>query len=547
MLDTPAATTPRKVSLLAGAIFGFVITAAASAVFFLGNIFVTLPQPYLELFDRVARLIPGALITFGIDTMVAIFSRIPGVATDQASKAAEQALAVILFLILGAVFGMLVAAFCRAARRAPGAYLGAGLALIPAVGLLLLERFNTGAPNGPFTTSVWVLFVVVVAGMVIGTLLEAHASIKPKLVPDATPSDVPLNRARRRFLLQTSGSAAAVAIAGYGLGRLLYGQNTGVSGAAVASGGSGMPTATPMPANAPAGGFVAVPGTRLEVTPNDQFYRVDINTVVPTFDPAQWRLTVAGEVDGAFIINYDELLKLPSVEMDATLECISNPVGGGLISSTRWKGVTLKSILEKAKIRSNVKEIKFYSFDGYTESLPLESAMDERTLLAYATNGEPLRSEHGAPLRLFTPNRYGMKNPKWIEKIEAIPDTHNGYWEDRGWNKDAFVKSTSIIDVIAVENAKDMTVPVGGIAFAGSRGIAKVEVSADGGEWQPVTLKEPLAPLTWVLWRYDWVATKGYHTLTVRCTDGKGALQIQQEAPLHPDGASGYVSQSKMV
>jgi hypothetical protein len=175
------------------------------------------------------------------------------------------------------------------------------------------------------------------------------------------------------------------------------------------------------------------------------------------------------------------------------------------------------------------------------------SNLDERTLLAYATNDEPISAEHGYPLRLYVPNRFGMKNPKWIQQITAVSEPYFGYWEVRGWDKEAFVKSTSIFDVIAVDLKKDELIPVGGIAFAGDRGISKVEVQVDGGEWQPAQLKDPLSPLTWVLWRYEWPATKGYHTLTVRCTDGKGALQIETPAPLHPDGASGYVSKSQSV
>ncbi len=173
--------------------------------------------------------------------------------------------------------------------------------------------------------------------------------------------------------------------------------------------------------------------------------------------------------------------------------------------------------------------------------------MDERTLLAYATNGEALAPEHGFPLRLYTPDRYGMKNPKWITMIEAINAAENGYWTDRGWDKQAKVKITSVIDAISTDQAANGIVPVGGIAFGGARGISKVEVSVDNGPWQAATLKTPISPLTWSLWRFDWPATKGYHTLVVRTADGQGAAQIQDEAPLHPSGASGYVSKTMNI
>jgi DMSO/TMAO reductase YedYZ molybdopterin-dependent catalytic subunit len=545
------------VSIWRGAALGASVSAALAALFYIGHVLLTLPQPFFELFDRIARLLPGALITAAIDSMVMLFSRLPGVATDAASKAAEQTIAVVIFLLLGAVFGALTGFLMNRARRIPGAYAGALVALIPAIlTLVLLENFNTGAPQGPLVTSSWVLVAYLIAGIGLGSILETkpvlptQGAAQPGAASAASQPSSPRNvtvvgASRRTFIMQLGGTTA-LAVLGWGVGRFL-GTQPGATDSGAAAGNGLMPTATPMPTGAPTGTFVAVPGTRLEVTPNDQFYRVDINTVPPRIDPAQWTLTVGGQVDNMYILNYAELVKLPAVEQYATLECISNPVGGGLISTTRWKGVTLKSILERAKVRGGVVEIMFTSADGYTESLPLESAMDERTLLAYQTNDEPLAPEHGYPLRLYVPNRYGMKNPKWITKIEAITEPFEGYWKVRGWDKQAFVKSTSIIDVIAVDLAQGGVVPVGGIAFAGDRGIKLVEVSVDDGPWQAATLKEPLSPLNWVLWRLDWNATKGYHTLTVRCTDSKGALQIQESAPLHPTGASGYVSKSQSV
>lgn len=527
--------TPRRVSIVNGGLIGLLATTPLAAILYVGGQLMLLPQPYFELFDRVSRLLPGALITFGIDTMVAIFSRLPNVSTDVASKAAEQTLAVILFLVLGVVFGAAIAfVLNRAPKTIPGAYVGAGVALIPLVLTLLMERFNTGNANGPAVASSWILLAYVVWGLVVGVMLERWATLRQPT--DATTA--PTSTTRRAFLFQFGGAAIALTLVSWGAGRLLGSSGTsGAAGQTIAAG----PSPTPMPAGQ-TGGFVAVPGTRLEVTPNNQFYRVDINTIPPQVDQKAWTLTVGGSVAQAYTLSYEELLKLPSTEQDATLECISNPVGGGLISSTHWTGVKLSDILNKAQVNKSAVEIKFTCADGYTESLPMESAMDARTLLAYATNGEHLAPEHGFPLRLYTPNRYGMKNPKWITMIEAIDAPHNGYWEDRGWVKDAFVKSTSVIDAAPTDQIKDSLVPVGGIAFAGSRGISKVELSVDNGEWKAAQLKDPISPLTWRFWRLDVALPKGHHTVVVRCVDGDGKPQIQEEAPLHPSGASGYVS-----
>jgi DMSO/TMAO reductase YedYZ molybdopterin-dependent catalytic subunit len=544
---TPVA--PRRTPLLVGAFFGIAVTAVLMVVFYLGSIFMTMPQPYFDLFDKLARVLPGGLVTTAIETMVHLFSGMPGVAVDDASKAAEAAIALVIFLIGGGVFGLLLTLNYNLTQgRVAGAYLGFGAALIPGLLIVgLVQNFNAGAPQGSFVTSTTLLAEFMIAGLVLGVLIESYA-LRDKIKNTSDPVAVPqkVGNSRRNFLLQVGGGAAFVTAAGWGVGRLLS-QTTGSTSGTPVAGGVGSPTATPMPTNMPAGTFVAVPGTRLEVTPNRDFFRVDVNIVPPRVDTASWRLLVDGQVDASYTLSYESLLKLPAVEQYATLECISNPVGGNLISNTRWKGVTLKSVLDSAKLRPNVKEIKFTCADGYTESLPLESALDERTLLAYATNDEPISAEHGYPLRLYVPNRFGMKNPKWIQQITAVSEPYFGYWEVRGWDKEAFVKSTSIFDVIAVDLKKDELIPVGGIAFAGDRGISKVEVQVDGGEWQPAQLKDPLSPLTWVLWRYEWPATKGYHTLTVRCTDGKGALQIETPAPLHPDGASGYVSKSQSV
>src|SRR5262249_10565953 len=109
------------------------------------------------------------------------------------------------------------------------------------------------------------------------------------------------------------------------------------------------------------------------------------------------------------------------------------------------------------------------------------------------------------------------------------------------------VKTTSVIDVVATDKPQNGNVPIGGIAFAGKRGISKVEVSVDGSDWQRAELKEPLSPLTWRLWRLNWQASKGRHDIRVRATDGTGAVQTTQVADLHPDGASGYNSGSVNV
>jgi hypothetical protein len=194
--------------------------------------------------------------------------------------------------------------------------------------------------------------------------------------------------------------------------------------------------------------------------------------------------------------------------------------------------------------------LKISAADGFYEVVDLRTIEDdERVMLAYAWDGVPLEVKHGFPLRIYIPDVHGMKQPKWIETIEAIDHWEAGYWVARGWDRVARMKATSVIDTVAMSAALagasgTRLVPVGGIAHAGARGISRVEVQVDGGEWRRARLRTPLSELTWVIWRYDMPFQAGEHTLTVRCYDGSGAPQIATPSPPHPSGASGLHSVS---
>jgi hypothetical protein len=173
-------------------------------------------------------------------------------------------------------------------------------------------------------------------------------------------------------------------------------------------------------------------------------------------------------------------------------------------------------------------------------------------MLAYDWDGVPLTTPHGFPLRIYIPDHYGMKQPKWIQTIEATDHWEPGYWVKRGWDRTARMKATSVIDTVSVdmmlsEAGKETRIPVGGIAHAGARGISKVEVRTDDGPWHEAQLRTPLSGTTWVVWRYDWPFQKGQHRLTVRCYDGSGAVQNAEMAPPHPSGASGYNDKTVML
>lgn len=249
----------------------------------------------------------------------------------------------------------------------------------------------------------------------------------------------------------------------------------------------------------------------------------------------------------------EEIRAYDPLHQFVTLACISNPVGGSLIGTTRWTGVSLQRLLPHLRLRPSATHLKLTSADRFHEVVALDMIRkDERVMLAYDWDGVPLATKHGFPLRIYIPDRYGMKQPKWLQSIEAIDHWEPGYWVKRGWDRDARMKATAVIDTVSVDmmlsqaDAKTL-IPVGGIAHAGVRGISRVEVRMDDGPWKEARLRAPLSDLTWVLWRYDWPFAPGQHTLTVRCFDGGGAPQVTSPAPPHPSGASGLHSKSVML
>lgn len=288
------------------------------------------------------------------------------------------------------------------------------------------------------------------------------------------------------------------------------------------------------------GVFPRIDNLALEITPTRDFYVVSKNAFDPQVDANRWKLEVSGQVDNPLSLTYDEIRALPSIEQYATLACISNEVGGDLIGTALWRGVQLKEMLSLAGLKQGVVDVVLRARDDYTDSIPLARAMAEGTLLVYEMNGEPLTSEHGFPVRLLVPGIYGMKNVKWITRIEAIGSDFKGYWQRRGWDDRAEYKTMSRIDAPAGAVKGEAT--VAGIAFAGDRGISAVEVSTDGGKtWGAADLKSALSPFSWILWRKTWTpAQSGKHRIVVRATDGTGAVQTSQPAPPAPSGSTGY-------
>jgi DMSO/TMAO reductase YedYZ molybdopterin-dependent catalytic subunit len=298
------------------------------------------------------------------------------------------------------------------------------------------------------------------------------------------------------------------------------------------------------------------PGTLAPtVTANQDFYIVTKNAVAdPVVDANTWRLIVDGQVDHPVQVDYATLLALPSVDVTKTLECISNLTAGcnmasfgcDLMSTAVWRGVTLGDLLNLAGgLKANVVDVAFLSIDEFSSGLPAEVVLDPGTLVVYQMNGGVLPREHGYPARLLVPGRYGMKNPKWLAEIRALDQPYVDWYQQRGWSRDGVIKTMSRIDV-PVDNAMLSAglQRVAGVAYAGDRGITKVEVSADGGgAWQVASILEPAAgPDAMVRWETMFRMGAAPATLVVRATDGSGTVQPDDFGLPAPDGGWGQDS-----
>ena len=277
--------------------------------------------------------------------------------------------------------------------------------------------------------------------------------------------------------------------------------------------------------------------TLTELTPVGDFYVVSKNiSGDPVVNASAWRLNLPGRS-----LTYDELLALPARQLELTLECISNEIGGTLISNGIWKGPRVSDVLALTTPPSNATWMLMESADGYTESFQLRDLTSDH-LLATHLNGDPLSSTHGFPARFIFPGRYGMKQPKWVTRIGFSSSDKPGYWENNGWDERAIVKTMSRIDRPADGAALAAgSVQFAGIAFAGARRISAVELSWDGGRsWQPAELQAEFSPYAWRFWQLSTSIAAGHYSVKVRARDGEGTLQSSKSAPTLPNGADGY-------
>jgi len=420
----------------------------------------------------------------------------------------------------------------------------AGWFFAPPIGDALRTAWRTGVSFGAVALAALSLFMIWAVDLRVGGVLTypelakvlicvAAAALAFGLVLALTlswlrgfsalsPADFPAADHSRRRLLENVGigltGIVSVVILGQEIARVRSGE------AVVASGGK-----LPDP-----------------ITPNDAFYVVSKNFIDPRPNTSDrsWTIRVEGMVQTPRSFSATDLQALADPDFVSTLTCISNPIGGPLISTATWTGAPLARLLDRSGLNPNAATVVFHGSDGYADSLPLAKATAPTTMLVWAMNGEPLPRKHGFPARVIVPGRYGIKNVKWLERIEVISGDYQGYWQQKGWTNVGEVKTESQIRVPgdkAIIRAGGAE--LAGLAFAGDRGVRTVEVSLDGGHtWHTATIVANPSPhhLSWVLWRLPWQPTPGTYTLLVRATDGTGTRQTSAHASPLPDGASGW-------
>ena len=512
-----------------GGLLGFTATAALGGLLYFLMQFDLASFIPLDIAQAIIRVTPGLIATQGIEAL------------GSGAKQAIEASGFVLFLLAGTFTGAAVAWFKQYYPVSNGLLAGVG-ALVATVAVQALGN------NFPDLITLGVTALLCLGwGLGLFWLLNA-AEKEPRTENRESPE-------RRAFLQRSVGALLTVAVGTAAVAELVRRAGEAQVAREIASGGApAMPNA-PLPTPGAvaataiplAQGFAAGRDLRPALTPSGDLYVVAAAIRPPKIDAKTWHLSIGGMVERPATFSYDQLRALPRVEQPSTLTCVSNEVGGNLQGTIVWSGVRLRDLLEQAGVQTGAVDVVFRSVEGYSDSLPFARALDQRVLVAYGMNGETLETKHGFPARIIVPGIYGMKNVKWLTKIEVVNADYQGYWQQRGWSDTAVVKTQSTVDTgntalnnqqtVALENG---SLTIGGYAFAGDRGIRSVDVQIDGGAWVAAQLALEPSPLVRRQWSYTWQPAPGKHTVAVRATDTSGQQQTPDKAPPHPDGSSGW-------
>lgn len=522
------------------------------AVLAFGTIAIGTSFPAFNLFDVVSRLLPGEIIISTIELMVKVIRALNLGPTDTAAKTAERLMAVVLFTVVLGITSLIFFALARRQvdrSRRSQIIMGIVFAAVVLVVIILLAGQDSTITVTPLLNASWLSLIFLIWGLAHGItqarltnlpLQPNTANTSSGAASDAVQAAIATQQglSRRQFLLELGGASAVITLIGAGLDLSLTKPLASAS-----------PIAATEAASADSSGVLPAPGTRPEYTPLAHHYRIDINAGSgPHLDESTYKLDISGLVDNPVQLSLTDLrTQFKSMDQIITMSCISNPVAGDLISTIRWTGLSMQDLVSLVKPQPEATYIRLTAADGFSEVVGLDVIRnDARVMLSYAWDGQPLTQEHGFPLRIHIPDRYGMKQPKWITKMEFISQWEPGYWVERGWDREARVRATAVIDTVAkdqlIQQNGQQLVPIGGIAWAGARGISKVEVKVDNGDWTPAQLRNPLSDKAWVIWRYNWPFQAGNHSFAVRSFEKDGTPQIDTVADTFPSGATGIHS-----
>ena len=509
-MSTPAPQhrTPTPLAALAGVAAG---AAGVGAGELLAGLLPGAASPVIAVGDLIIALQPPGAKQFVVDLF------------GEADKLLLN-LVIIAVALAAAVLGGMVA------RTRPGsATIG-----IAAFGLLALGAGLRDPLSEVLTTLVVAIAAALTAWLVLRWLLALAAQHGTQPVAEMPAWG------RRRFL-GTSIAVIGVAAGGGLLGRSLLARGRLDAVPQIGSIPAPESTAAPIPEAA----TIGVEGVSQIVTPNERFYRIDTALIVPRPRLETWRLRVTGMVREPFELTYDELVAMPLHEQYVTIACVSNEVGGDLVGNALWRGVRLKELLDRAGMDPSATQIVGRAVDGFTVGFPTAHALadDREPLVAVAMNGEPLPADHGFPARLIVPGLFGyVSATKWLTEIELTTwDAFDAYWVPLGWSKDGPILTQSRIDVPRDRASVSAgTVSIAGVAWAPDRGIERVEVQVDDGDWIAADLGAAISDATWVQFVRRWKATAGEHVIRVRATDGTGEVQSDRRTEPAPDGARGH-------
>jgi DMSO/TMAO reductase YedYZ molybdopterin-dependent catalytic subunit len=376
------------------------------------------------------------------------------------------------------------------------------------------------------------------AALPAGAIVLLAVAVDALSARESSPGDP---SAGRRSILATGASTLGVGLLGYVLGsQRTAGGGTERAPLGNTTSGDSAPSRRQELLDAAEQQSFDVDG--MEPLVSENFFTVDVNAVDPTVDAEAWTLSVTGAVETEVTVDYEEVRSMPATDRFETLRCVGESLNGQKMDTALWTGVPIMDLVERAGPRSGCECVMLRAADDYYEEFPL-AAMDDG-LLAFGMNGTELPRAHGYPVRALVPGHWGEINVKWLTEIELLERETAGYWEERGWHGTGPVNTVAKLH--AENDLADGRKEVGGHAYAGTRGIERVDVSTDGGDtWTAAELSEPLEGVdAWRQWRYAYDPPGGAHQVVVRATDGTGAVQPSEETGAFPSGPTGWVSRT---